>query len=237
MTNTSDKQLIKKFLRNELSKDEKAAFTARKEDTSFLEALENEMIAIQSRQELKKKLQGIGADHKTQQNTTPKRFAPLGIAASVILLLGTIFFFNQGINNQELFEEHYSSYPNIYTQKGTSDDDKTLFEKTMILYDAKQYKLAQQNFETINSERELTDGEHFYYGITLLELNTPKAALVQFKNITDTSSPLYKDTQWYLALTYIKENDVDKAKVVLTELQDIVGKKKQEEIKTILNQL
>jgi len=237
MTNTTDKQLIKKFLRNELTPEEKVAFTTRKEDTSFLEAIENEMIAVQSRQELKKKLQGIGADHKTQKKTTPKRFAPLGIAASVILLLGTIFFFNQGVNNQELFDDYYTSYPNIYTQKGASDDDKTLFEKTMILYDAKQYPLAQQNFETINSERELTNGERFYYGITLLEVNDTKNALAQFKNISNTSSPLYKDAQWYLALCYVKGNHVNKAKVVLTKLQEIVGTKKQDEIKTILNQL
>jgi len=237
MTNTTDRHLIKKFLRNELTKEEKILFTARKEDTSFLEALENEMIAVQSRQELKKKLQGIGADHKKQKTTTPKRFAPIGIAASVILLLGAIFFFNQDVNNQELFDDYYTSYPNIYSQKGTSDDDKTLFEKTMILYDAKQYPLAQQNFETINSERELTDGEQFYYGITLLEVNNTKTALAQFKNMTNTASPLYKDAQWYLGLCYVQENDVDKAKIVLTELQKIVGKNKQEEIKTILNQL
>jgi len=237
MTNTTDRYLIKKFLRNELTSEEKVAFTNRKEDATFLEALENEMIAVQSRQELKKKLQGIGADHKVQKTNTPKRFAPLGIAASVILLLGTFFFFNQGVNNQELFEEHYTSYPNIYTQKGTSDNDKTLFEKTMILYDAKQYPLAKQNFETLNSERELTDGEQFYYGITLLELDDTKTALTQFKNINNTASPLYKDAQWYLALCYVQENNVDQAKLVLTELQEIVGKKKQEEIKTILNQL
>ena len=92
----------------------------------------------------------------------------------------------------------------------------------------------QQNFEAINSERELTDGEQFYYGITLLELNDTKTALAQFKNITDTASPLYKDAQWYLALCYVQENNVDQAIVVLTELQDIVGKKKQKEIKGLL---
>jgi len=233
MTNTTDRQLIKKFLRDELSKDEKTAFTIRKEDPSFLEALENEMIAVQSRQTLKKKLQGISADHKVPKN---KKFAPLGIAASVILLLGCFFFFNQSGNNQELFDDYYASYPNIYTQKGTSSNDKTLFEKTMLLYDAKQYKLAQQNFETINSERKLTNGEHFYYGITLLEVNDTKTALTQFKNI-NTPSPLYKDAQWYLGLCYLKENNPDQTKVVLSKLQEIVGNKKQKEIETILNQL
>jgi len=236
MTNTTDRQLIKKFLRNELSPKEKTAFTTRKEDTIFLEVLENEMIAVQSKQELKKKLQAISADLKTQKKTTPKRFAPLSVAASVILLLGAIFFFNQGASNQELFDDYYTSYPNIYAQKGASSDHKTLFEKTMILYDAKQYPLARQNFESINSERKLTDGEQFYYGITLMELDKVKLAIQQFKNIPN-SSPLYKDAQWYLALSYLKVNDTYNAKNILNKVTKSVGTKKREEINNLLQHL
>ncbi|MFD0964812.1 tetratricopeptide repeat protein [Pseudofulvibacter geojedonensis] len=231
----NNKYLIKKFFRNELTKEEAKLFSQKKEDPLFLEELENEIIAIQSRKQLKQKLQGVGKDINNSKKAR-KKFFPLSIAASVILLIGAFFFFSHSPNNQELFNEYYNTYPNIYTQKGSENENKTIFEKTMILYDAKQYSLAKQNFEVIAAKNTLSDAESFYYGATLLELKNTKQAIQQFNGIAN-DSPLYKDAQWYLALSYIQVNNIDLAKTTLQNLQNKVSIKKQEKIISLLNQL
>lgn len=238
MNDITDRHLIKKFLRNELSNEEAMHFKTRKEDIQFIEALENEIILVKNRSLLKERLQEISTAPSSNKKQKSK-FVYIAIAASIALLITLQLFNNRSLSSQEVYNSFYETYPNVYNQKGTKGSSVSNFQKAMQFYNAKDYTSAKNTFEAISKTNDLKDNELFYYGITLMEINEHHVSEKQFRLIKNTNSPYYIEAQWYLALSLIKENKKQVAKTILETIleSNSIGQKRKKEVIQLLDKI
>ncbi|WP_420571161.1 hypothetical protein [Kordia sp.] len=233
----SDKELIEKFLRDELREEEKRIFDTRKKDEAFMILLEEAVISYKGRLTLKQNLQNISenVNSKTKKNNRNSNVWISRIAASLVLFFSIYFLLNKQSSSEELFSNYFEPYPNIYTQKGGFEAE-SLSKKAFNFYDATQYKLAIETFNKIASERALRSPEHFYFGISLLSTQKPEAAKVQFKKVA-VVHPFYNESQWYIALALIKQDSLSKAKTLLNNSKSKFSTTRKKEVQNLLDQL
>lgn len=150
----------------------------------------------------------------------------MAIAASIAILIfaGNFLYQNLASPNQEqLFANNFEPYQMILSQRSTGDSP----ESTALLNTAiSQY--AQGKFEEssiafrqlqINDEGNLSF--QFYEAMSLLSANNATDAISKFENILATpNSPFLEQTRWYLALSYLKAGNKEKAISLLADIKE-----------------
>lgn len=175
-------------------------------------------------------LQSIQSDkHPTASKTIPlksrkKKVWPwIGVAASIALLLGVFFMQNteeKPVDYLAIYTENYQPYPNIVAPIVKSETDSlTAYEEGFQLYEKGEYAKAIQNLTPSNS----TEAE-FYSAISFLALGKTEKAISSLNIITaDGESRFRQPAEWYLALAYLKIEDVAKAKALLSKVMETDG--------------
>lgn len=145
-------------------------------------------------------------------------FLRWSIAASIVLAMGAAFYFfinNNTVAPDKLYAAYYKPYNETITSRG--NDTNTLINQASQLYQGKDYEAALPLFmealqiEPNNAEIQLA------LGICQLETNQSEKANQTFTSITN---PLYKEqAQWYLAMNFLKQSDLESAKTTLSEIQ------------------
>ncbi|MEM7371519.1 MAG: hypothetical protein AAF587_23095 [Bacteroidota bacterium] len=156
---------------------------------------------------------------------TPLQF--ISIAASILLLIGIVYFLNRPTTPQAVFAEASLRYPHL-NEGGNlrSPSQATPFDKRMNQveenYDAKQYQQALALLEQISTDSlnnyQLT--LHTYYGARLL-LSTDQAeeALPILSSLAaQPSNLLYQSSLYQLGLCYLSLGDQQQIQQYFTEL-------------------
>jgi hypothetical protein len=80
---------------------------------------------------------------------------------------------------------------------------------------------------------------YLYLGIAYLEKGDLNKAIENFKIVSDSKNPSFQyDAKWYMALTFLKANNGEKAGLTLKELSEKTGSNPhQEAAKKILDNL
>lgn len=158
------------------------------------------------------------------------------IAAIFIITISISLFMNKDINNDSLFSSYFEPSKNVSAPIVRSEKDEHLTNRAFIAYSEADYQQAtslfQKAFEqTGNSELLL------YEGNALLAMDKVTEAIEVFKTHLTYSDALTNRTHWYLALAYVKSNQLDKAKQELTIYIDSEEKFKKTETKSLLKKL
>lgn len=220
------------YLNNEMSSDEKiifeeklqndsqfkANFNLYKETTSFIEN-KFDFKTI----DFKENLKSISESHFSEILPSSKRqvkskviqFKPwyYAVAASVAILFGTWFFMQNSIPQYEDYNQHENA--NLVERGSVIKNLKAAQDA----FNAKNYKVAIQNFEIVLKEYDKPEVRYFY-AISLLENNQYTDAESTFTKLQSGTS-IYKDkATWNLALSKLKQKQFEECKNYIKQLPE-----------------
>jgi hypothetical protein len=140
-------------------------------------------------------------------------------AASLILLasIGGYFLLgNKGsYSNDRLFNQYYSP-DNLINITRSSDAN---IVEALIKYQEKDYVSSVRLFTHILQNDSANYAGWFYYGISCIETSNFKDAESAFNRIINNEGNLYAEhAEWYLALNFIKSNQMEKARIQLEKI-------------------
>lgn len=163
----------------------------------------------------------------------------LKYAAAIAIFACALFGLKQaGIlnpaNTQDQFAANYDTYPFDIGERGTmSPDIKQLKE----LYIAENYSDAIPVLNTLITGDDRIQWA-LYRGVSFLETGNISSAIVDFKEVANSSDENWNDHgRWYLAMAYLKSENISAAKKELKILAQKESADHREEAQRLLKEL
>lgn len=223
----NNETLIEKYFTDGLTPEEQALLDRRlSEEPEFAEQfeLEKDLRAVlidKGRIDLKGQLEII----ENEKNTLVlekgnSNFLKYAVAACIIIgtTLLAVNFFKPAPSSEELFAQNFQPYANIIApvERGETPDD--LLGKSFALYEQGNYEEAQRKFQELydaSGDRYLL----FYRANALLALDKSADAITVFKSHQETIDNFFGKSKWYLALSYLKNDETQEAIELLKEIK------------------
>lgn len=242
-----NENLIDRYLLNLLTQEEKQAFEAQLDNDAALKAemlkqkevIEN--IEGIGRLELKSELQEI---HKklnpdTNKSTPITRRLLFRIASAAIFvgLLSTgLWIIQQTPSNSELYSKNFEPFELSLVERSGGAEN---YAQIQNLYSQGKYTQVIPLFEDALRGKDAKSSQILLgTGISYLETDDPSKAISYFQRILVNKDFNFEDeAQWYLGLTYLKLNDVVKAKSHLKILADDSAKDHHQAAKKLISRL
>jgi tetratricopeptide (TPR) repeat protein len=144
------------------------------------------------------------------------------LAASIFIISGLLVFYfvNKRNPNDRIFGQFYSKYEiSIATRSGIADINE--LTAAIQYYDQCQYKEAIIRFNKILSTDKNNISALFFSAVSYMEIKDYQKAAVNFKcviNLKDTA--FAEHASWYLALCYIKTNNIQMARNIISQIAE-----------------
>ena len=234
----SDIILFRKKVLGQLSNDETKAFEQRFEtDMEFQKSYHEykdlfEVISVAEKQELKNHL-------KTLSEPSAKKYRYwLPIAATILFLVGAFWMYRFNAQPQGLYETYFDTYPNVIAPSTRGSEPLNVLEKAYRSYDSGAFEAAALEFEK-HLENQANSEVSFYHAMALLNSGRLGEAKTILESLPkdDSDFAFTDETQWYLALIYLKLENTEQAKGVLLHLETEGNGFKADEIKSLLSEL
>lgn len=222
--------LIKKYLADELSSQERNAFEQQMENDPFLKEsvegllLQKEHWQIHQLEKLEHELMPL---QNTESITIVKhsknrsfRFFKFAAAASIIGVIVFVgwqhFFVAKNINTANVYADYFKplTHPDATVRGENMEKEET---KAIQAYESEDYFAAVNYYKKLVENHPANVKDNLFYGISLLATNQPEKAIDVLSNI-QTSVEYHYDIQWYLALAYLKNKQIQETKKSLNEL-------------------
>lgn len=207
---------IDKFLRGLMTPEENDAFMSDfnsdkvlREETQITALMIKELEESQAQKDAEIIDEVLASKKKKAKIITIVR-RTLSIAAMIILIIGVTTLWNRQSDTDTLFEQYYVS-PDTYSPRG-EDEDAVKQELTNL-------------FIKIRTEKDITP--------IINRLQTIHDSIVADNEEYDEYKYSQNTIDWYLALAYIKVENLEKAKELLKPLADDGNKYATEIIKAI----
>lgn len=156
-----------------------------------------------------------------KKETKVIRLRPLLAAASVALLIGLgawlLFFNHPDLNNDQLYAANFAPYENVVHPIERGEQSEDLKSRAFTAYEDADYPLALELFEELQAQQ-VDSYIAFYEGIVLMQLNQHREAIPLLEGYLDDNGQLKDRAQWYLALSYLKLDELEKSKAQLETL-------------------
>lgn len=216
--------LIEKYINNELLESENEQLES---------GLIHEMFVQEKKQYWKARIaaEQEKAQQKSKLSIVWSANSIKAIAAILLIGLGYFFWQQNNVNNPMLLADAYLAKPFEYSETSRGNiTDETHWATAKEAYSNKQYEKAVEEIYQISTKDE---EQKFYLGLSLIYQKKPDflAASVLFKEVQNTNFKY--DATWFLALSYIKLNNYESAKIELQKLVD-VGNQKSKEAQKLL---
>ncbi|WP_299898434.1 hypothetical protein [uncultured Aquimarina sp.] len=160
----------------------------------------------------------------------------VAVAAIFIAGLFLVVEYNQGTNTEQLYAtyKNWDELPSLTLRDQNSD--LTEIEQQ---FRAENYEesLLLLNTYVLNNDQEVNPQLLMYKGISQLELHKNTAAIDSFTELLESNTLDADKAHWYLALSYLKNQDVEKAKTELELLLEKPTNFKNKEAKELLSSL
>ena len=208
MASKDNSERIERYIREQMTPEENEAFLndlrndkELREEAQTMALLIKEMKEEQARQD-EAMTQAVLSTKKQAQTVKMVRWT-LSIAAMFILIFGAATLWNRQSDTVALFNQYYSVYEVSPSRGG---DNKTIEKELAELYNK------------VGTEKDVTP--------IIVRLQTIYDNIQSYKNGTVKYYQPYdycyyeNDIVWYLALAYIKDNNFNKAKELLTPLAE-----------------
>ncbi len=216
--------LIEKYLNGELNEEEIKSFQTRlKEDSAFSEeyTLQKSMNIFlekdRNQPALESALASIGKDFFTEENKVipiarnkNRNRWLIGLIATAAVAALLVMF--NPFQQQDLYNQYAAHQPIALTEKSTGNDLST---KAETAFNQKDYALAYENLTLYLQENPADPKATLALGISALEEGKTAEAISIFEKINAGSSALKNYGTWYLALSYLKEKNFEKAGATL----------------------
>jgi len=218
--------LLEEYLDDLLSKQERILFEEiLRNDPELMKEFRlrknvNEALQEDDILELRDTLDGILSDnHKTKKVYKNPLF--IASTAACIALLITFswisFFSSHKSSSQELFVDNYSKYPVVTCFRSNTNITKTdlLICSAFEAYESNNYVKSQEYLYKLRKTDDANNMIEFYLALSELELNNLGESEKLLVDLTNKRNHIFREqSYWYLALLYLKQDDVEKAKKV-----------------------
>ena len=151
-------------------------------------------------------------------------------------------------HGNKLYNEYFKPYPNevIPFTRGEevpenfahfSQEEYNLVARAMKHYQRGNYKEASELFEKHVERKKENADLIFYKGIAQLKSGKEKQAKENLNYILDIKGvDFQQEAQWYMALTYLKMNDVDSAREILNKISETPGHPYRNKAKKVIGE-
>lgn len=224
-----DSEQIKKYLANELSPQERNAFEQEMESDPFLlEAIDGLTLSNPSwsMPDLNLKEIELNAGIDAQLNKPKKgkilampffRYAAAACIVGVLALVSwRLFLAPKALDEQTIYAAYFHplTHPDGVVRGAQSKSD----EMTAIqAYENEDYFSAIKYYEKLVNNNPINVKNNLFLGVSYLATNQPKKAIEVLSKIAD-SEEYHADIVWYLALSYLKNKDLQQAQSAFASL-------------------
>jgi len=172
----------------------------------------------------------LAAEHKIER-TKPKakffqlHFRKLAIAASILLILALLPFLQNYLQPeaQQLANEYLENRLSLPDNKRstTAVDIADLKKQARNAYNKQDYEMASQIYEKVLNSNAVENEDFLFAGLSYLYEGqsaqaVEKLALAQAK--IAKGEKFWEETDWFLGLAYLKNNDLIKARQQLKQI-------------------
>lgn len=143
----------------------------------------------------------------------------LYIAASVVILLTLSvagYFYMKPKSPEALFQQHFYAYQNILTTKSSTNSE---LMRAMLYYELEDYEGAQPLFQNVLAHEPHNYAAMFYYANANLVTGKTEQAISLLEQCITSEHPFREVAQWYLALAYLRQAEIQKARSLLLNLK------------------
>ncbi|MFN0175846.1 MAG: tetratricopeptide repeat protein [Saprospiraceae bacterium] len=138
----------------------------------------------------------------------------IALAASVTLIAVAVWFFRKS-DDTPTYQQYAQHTPLSLTVMGNTEQAKVDAETA---FNLKDYSKALTALDQVLSDEPDNIKAKLSRGICLLELNRTGEARAVFEPMAAGNSALKEDAVWYVALSYLKENNLEACKAELTKI-------------------
>lgn len=230
-----DIEEVKKYLSHQLTPDERSAFDRRldhdpglRREFNFWKTM---VIAMEEHfdDRLKETLKREDIDNASKQR---KLFiTPLMVAASLIgVLVISYFLLNYFTKSDldELFTAYYRPYYNVVDDyKRGNNNINSQGTEGFRFYEQKEYSKAITAFEQKLSKDPNNISVLFYSGLSYLATNQTDLSIKHLTPVASSTHQLAEAAEWYLALAYLKNENIPECKDILKRIADQKGAYKE----------
>ncbi len=161
---------------------------------------------------LKLTLAEVNQRYRSSSNSSKwgvKRWLPI-VAAACILLVGTLFFF-QG--SDELYE-----LPMMRSEIVRGKMENASYENAVKAFNAGKYKEASDNLSALLESDPDQVQYQYYFALTYIGSKQWVKAIDLLAPIANGPSVFATESNYYLALAYYEQGDIDSAKMCLNKI-------------------
>ncbi len=239
-----DTPLIDEYLLGQLSPSEHAAFEARlAKDTSLAQLVTErrtlmEKIEAYGDYQIKQQLKAIH-QKEVGKKPTPASFRrwlwPLLLL--IIVLLGLLFWWSsRPASPQQLYAVYYKTYPLNLSQRG--EEKTSLLAQIDQYYGQGEFAIATPLLEQVLSRDSSQSQVRLALAICHIEAQEFDQALEELHRIAAIDfDPYQAQALWYMALVYLRQGEVSKARISLENLTNDKQGDFYKEAKAILQSL
>ena len=210
--------LFDRYLRNEMSTDERVSFEAQLTENKTLkadfEAFQMLEKAIEDQEiiEFKERLKewdAVPTEKKGRIISLPK----IAIAATLIALIGiTSFFYFKKPSNAELVASNFKPYDNVMTIRGEKED----IDDGLRHYEQKEYTKAIAQFEQYTHN----ENASFYLAESYMALEQYDDAILAYNSVIQLDNIFSEVATFHLALAHLGNNNSEEAIQILKTIKE-----------------
>ncbi len=240
--NEDEKEIeaIESYLKGELTGEALADMESKiVRDAAFAEKVEDYSLIIQevkhmAQQDFVKKVKSwedknVPEDFDpgpTHAQNKKKQYFALAAVFVLLIISGIVWLANRGEghrSNKDLFAAYFHPYDDLISERSENNDNKVRLNEAMAAYNRQEYSTAIPLFQDYLKAFD-DPGARCYLGIAHLAAGDVEAAENNFRQLNTQPAGLYVElSQWYLALTYLKQNNRDMAS---QQLQVLINEEK-----------
>ncbi|MEM7101628.1 MAG: tetratricopeptide repeat protein [Bacteroidota bacterium] len=144
-------------------------------------------------------------------------------AAAVILILIPLWWMQSGLDadTQKVFTDNFETYRSPDSFRGNEGSSEKLWKEASAQYADGNYNSAAVKFEEFTKTNDTYLG-WFYLGQCLLNIEGAEqnavSALQKVLTANSTDHDYTQQTEWYLGLAHLKNNEVEKAREMFREI-------------------
>lgn len=243
---------IQRYLDGEMTEEELWSFQQDlKDDPELKEKLDlhhlvEKSLKEKSEKEFRDKLENSYYKSRPDSTKTPSVEKPslklvyFFISFAAALIVGLLIFINGTVPDKDsLFEEYYTPINVMY---GTRSAEASPAESNLIsgikAYHMRDFERSERLIESyLLNETDKKAVANYFLGLAKVELQDFTNAAKCFKNVLNDSANYYQEhSQWYLALVFLKNDQLEEAKQLFTQIS-LEGTVHSEDSKEILKKI
>lgn len=138
-------------------------------------------------------------------------------AAAAIALLVTAWFFLRPATPEQLYAQ-YRTFPEASFTLRASDPGQQTLENAATSFNAKNYSAALELLQSQLATDPANLEAQFFSSLCLLELKRYDEAIATLEPISNTANSWADEAQWYLALSYLRQNKEEECAAILRQI-------------------